>query len=154
MLYGTMTASISIFCPYTQDPFHLFEEGVTVTNLINFYTLLSAGLNAFPDLIFIFLEEEICLCYNDIQPQPCLFSCPRKCTSHVPFITKTYWQQLKNCEKYSWSTLFIAQCIGRCWVRKVDKCCILYNTPCTYESTTVSEHGTYAVMSEGCHNNS
>jgi len=27
-LYSTMTAPISIFCPYTQDPFHLFEEGV------------------------------------------------------------------------------------------------------------------------------
>ena len=58
-LYGTMTASISLFCPYTQDPFHLFEEGATMTNLLNLHALLSAGLNASLVSSLFFLRKKL-----------------------------------------------------------------------------------------------
>ena len=39
-------------------------------------------------------------------------------------------------------------------MRQVGKCGLLCITPCTYASIIVNEHGTYAVMYEGCQNNS
>lgn len=55
--YDGMTASISITQSCTQDLFHLFKEGVTMTSKRNFHTKCSMGINISPALIFIFLNQ-------------------------------------------------------------------------------------------------